>query len=189
MEPTTAINTSLIIVMFFSLIWVWIFSYRSYFIDDFRDRVFHLRDELFDLAAQGNIAFDHPAYYRVRQLMNGSIRFAESISIWYFIYTNNFMKNDKESSKFLNELKADIETIENIEVQKKIKYFLNCHRLEVIRHIVMKNLFLNIIILFILGLSKISRGCQNIYKKWKDGMMKSHGIQIIENDSYIHGGT
>lgn len=49
-------------------------------IDMFRQNMFALRDELFDFAADGNIPFDDPAYLRLRQLMNGFLRYAHNLT-------------------------------------------------------------------------------------------------------------
>ena|SRR5438094_7034164 len=39
-----------------------------------------VRDELFDYPADGNIAFNDPAYLRLRGLMNGFIRYAHNLT-------------------------------------------------------------------------------------------------------------
>jgi hypothetical protein len=49
-------------------------------IDLFRQQMFALRDELFDFAADGKIAFNDPAYVLLRQLMNGFIRYAHNLT-------------------------------------------------------------------------------------------------------------
>lgn len=49
--------------------------------DEFRQRLFALRDELFDLAAAGRIEFDHPAYRLLRATLNGYIRFAHQLGL------------------------------------------------------------------------------------------------------------
>jgi hypothetical protein len=49
-------------------------------IDMFRQNMFALRDELFDFAADGHIAFDEPAYILLRQLMNGFLRYAHNLT-------------------------------------------------------------------------------------------------------------
>ena len=63
------------------LLWVLVFwCWKSYRIDSFRQKLFALRDELFDFADSGAIAFDDPAYYRLRKTLNGMIRFAHQIT-------------------------------------------------------------------------------------------------------------
>ncbi len=44
----------------------------AYFIDKFRSRLFELRGEIFQFAANGNIAFDHPTYTTLRSTINGA---------------------------------------------------------------------------------------------------------------------
>ena len=50
-------------------------------LDSFRQNMFAIRDELFDFAADGNIAFDHPAYMMLRNQMNGFIRYAHHLTV------------------------------------------------------------------------------------------------------------
>ena len=56
-------------------------------LDHFRQRMFVLRDELFDFAAAGQIAFDDPAYRLLRQSMNGLIRYAHQITFFKICVT------------------------------------------------------------------------------------------------------
>lgn len=51
-------------------------------LDSFRQDMFALRDELFDYAASGNIAFSDPAYRRLRQMMNGFIRYGHRLTFF-----------------------------------------------------------------------------------------------------------
>lgn len=44
-----------------------------------------MRDELFLMAANGEISFDHPAYWMQRSAMNGMIRFAHRYSLSHFV--------------------------------------------------------------------------------------------------------
>jgi len=73
----TAVFTSL------SLIGLWVlffWLYRDYRVDLFRQRLFALRDELFDLGRTSQIAFHHQAYGLLRTTINGYIRFAHRLS-------------------------------------------------------------------------------------------------------------
>lgn len=51
-------------------------------LDGFRQDMFTIRDELFDYAASGNIAFNDPAYKLLRQLMNGYIRYGHQLTFF-----------------------------------------------------------------------------------------------------------
>jgi len=54
--------------------------FRDYRLDKVRDDMFTLRDRLFDYAAENDL-LQHPAYRRLREIMNAMIRFAHKISV------------------------------------------------------------------------------------------------------------
>lgn len=51
-------------------------------VDSFRQNMFAIRDRMFDFAAEGNIAFDDPAYVLLRRQMNGFIRFGHQLTVF-----------------------------------------------------------------------------------------------------------
>lgn len=55
--------------------------YLGYSVDRFRQEMFALRDEVFDFAATGQIAFQHPAYGLLRLTMNGFVRWADRLHL------------------------------------------------------------------------------------------------------------
>lgn len=55
--------------------------YNDFRVDRLRQELFELRDELFDDAVNGRIAFDSPAYRATRAMLNGMIRFGHRISL------------------------------------------------------------------------------------------------------------
>lgn len=67
--------------------WFWLFMlwvlffwlYRDYRLDYFRQRLFALRDQLFDLASEGKVGFDSDAYRLTRSMLNGTIRFGHKL--------------------------------------------------------------------------------------------------------------
>ena len=83
----TATSTILISLISITILWVGLFwLYRDYCIDLFRQRMFALRDELFDQAAKGAIPFNHKSYGMLRVSMNGFIRFAHDFSLAHFLF-------------------------------------------------------------------------------------------------------
>jgi len=56
-------------------------GYTAYRIDAFREQMFSLREELFDLAASGQLQFDAPAYGMLRTTMNGFIRYGHRVNV------------------------------------------------------------------------------------------------------------
>ena len=79
-----------------SLLALWIIlvgPYRWYRTDLFRQRLFALRDELFDLAADGHLAYDAPAYAQLRTTINGYIRFAERFGVSHLVLSQLFVSD------------------------------------------------------------------------------------------------
>jgi hypothetical protein len=56
-------------------------------LDTFRQKMFAVRDELFDYAANGNVRFDDPAYRLLRQSMNGFIRYGHQLTFYRMVLT------------------------------------------------------------------------------------------------------
>lgn len=73
-EPAIIALSSLGSLFGLAILMYWLRA--DYRIDLFRERMFALRDQLFDFAAAGGVSFDHPAYGLLRSTMNGYIRFA-----------------------------------------------------------------------------------------------------------------
>ncbi len=70
--------------------WLVFFGWKEIRVDALRQELFALRDEVFDAAADGLIAFDHPAYGTFRNTLNGFLRFAHRVSpfeffLWYLV--------------------------------------------------------------------------------------------------------
>jgi hypothetical protein len=69
-------------------LWVlWAFLYRDYCVDSFRQRMFALRDSLFDFAANEDtdLDFSDSAYGQLRSTLNGFIRFGHRVSLIQFV--------------------------------------------------------------------------------------------------------
>ena len=56
-------------------------------LDGFRQKMFSIRDEMFDYAADGKISFDHPAYVMLRHQMNGFIRHGHQLTVFRCLMT------------------------------------------------------------------------------------------------------
>jgi len=75
---------STILASLVSILGLWcllFWLYRDYCVDRFRQKMFALRDDLFDAAAGGLFPFDHPAYGLLRSTMNGFIRFGHRLTL------------------------------------------------------------------------------------------------------------
>ncbi len=63
-------------------------EYPESAIDATRKQLFDLRDEHFDLARRGIVAFDNPGYLASRALINGMIRYAHDVSLLHLLAAN-----------------------------------------------------------------------------------------------------
>jgi hypothetical protein len=81
-------------------LWVmWHFLWKPQRVDIFRQRLFALRAELFDLAADGEVAFNTPAYTRLRFLLNGMIQYAHRISLPLLLLSVFLFKDAPETDR------------------------------------------------------------------------------------------
>ena len=77
-EVTTALSSLFSIA---GIWWILFWLYRDYAVDQFRQDMVALRDELFDAAMGKSIEFSHPAYGLLRSTMNGFIRFGHRFTL------------------------------------------------------------------------------------------------------------
>jgi len=80
----TAILTAVSVLALFS---AWRWCYLPAINAAFRQDLFALRRELFLYAADGNIPFSSPAYTHLRYVLNGSLRFAERMTLGRVLFT------------------------------------------------------------------------------------------------------
>jgi hypothetical protein len=85
----TALSSAVSILL---LLVGWFKLHHDYFEDAFRQSMFGLRDELFDMGVQGELPFDHQAYTLLRTTMNGFIRFAHHLSLFQIFLCAIFRK-------------------------------------------------------------------------------------------------
>ncbi|HFD32860.1 MAG TPA: hypothetical protein ENJ28_09175 [Gammaproteobacteria bacterium] len=79
MSTNASLFVSLISLLFIIILVFWL--YRDYRVDKFRQKMFELRDDLFDDALRNNLPFNSTAYGMMRSTINGFIRFAHRINL------------------------------------------------------------------------------------------------------------
>jgi hypothetical protein len=92
------VNASHLVVGLFALWFLYFFCWREHRIDAYRQRLFGVRDDLFDFAASGGIKFDDPAYTTLRDLSNGLIRFAHRLTftrVWSIVLFGNLSRTNR----------------------------------------------------------------------------------------------
>lgn len=96
-----------------------------YRLDCFRQKMFWVRDELFDYAAAGNIAFNDPAYILLRRQMNGMIKYGHQLTLFRAIVTSAMRKvsGNKQTLSWYESWEKSLENIKSDEVRRKMQQF------------------------------------------------------------------
>ena len=96
MNPISIQLMSLVSLVMVIILVFWL--YRDYRIDSFRQKMFGLRDELFDRAVGEKIGFHDRSYGVLRSTINGFIRFAPRINLLQMILLLYVAREELEQS-------------------------------------------------------------------------------------------
>ena len=109
--------------------------YRDYSVDRFREEMFALRDEMFDFAASGGIAFGHPAYGRLRLTMNGFARRASRLGLMEVVLFRLLSRRDRdEIAKFDTDWEKALDGLDDT-ARRRLNDFRDRMRQVVIAHL------------------------------------------------------
>lgn len=148
--------------------WLYSFVYRDFKIDESRQMLFKIRDDLFDKAAADIISFDDDAYGLTRNTLNGLIRFTHNLSTTRIIVMNWFC-NDFDAAyieKFSTKLDHAFDKLSPEQREIYQMAFVNAHWV-ILQHIAHTSPLLSLFFLpfrFVLFLFKMIRHFTNGYK-------------------------
>ena len=80
--PIDAIAT---IIMLAALAVILYGPWQNYCTDAARQTLFEVRDDLFDMAANGEISFESSEYRTIRSSIEKNIRYAHTLTVWRFV--------------------------------------------------------------------------------------------------------
>jgi len=94
-------------------------------LDCYRQKMFAVRDELFDYAADGNISFDDPAYVLLRSQMNGMIRYGHQLTLFRISATwlMRTLLGDKPKNEWHESWERALENVSNDEARRQLGIF------------------------------------------------------------------
>src|SRR2546423_11268978 len=94
-------------------------------LDAFRQKLFAIRDELFDYASAGNIDFNDPAYRLLRRSMNGFIRYAHQLTFFRVCMTMAEVKLAGKAAepKWTEEWPKSLQRIRDDNVRVALEHF------------------------------------------------------------------
>jgi hypothetical protein len=97
------INSIIHELLFFAILcigwWLYIDLYPKVRVDFTRQKLFKLRDDLFDLAVDGKLSFDSNAYGMCRKTLNGVIRYCHRLSIYRIIIDLTVLGDERDRLK------------------------------------------------------------------------------------------
>lgn len=129
-------------ILWFQLFW----AYNDFRVDQFRQQMFELRDQMFDDARNGLVSFDDEAYGIIRITMNGMVRYAHLISLSHVLLFRLIRPNSRSLPSFRDRLGESLKTASP---QRKSRYDSYVKRMNqiVARHIVLNSPILIVTVL------------------------------------------
>lgn len=92
---TTLSILSIIIIATIALAGIVCFiEYPRSAVDQTRNELFRLRSDLFEIAHNGKVSFDHRGYGTARDMLNGMIRYAHDVSATHLLFANLFANRE-----------------------------------------------------------------------------------------------
>ena len=114
--PLEALATLILLVALATILYG---PWQTFCTDAARQTLFEVRDDLFDLAAQGKLSFQSPAYRAIRTAIEQNIRYAHTLTLWRFIAIFWHMKRSGTLQQ-KSDLTRAIESISDVEVRNQI---------------------------------------------------------------------
>lgn len=101
--------------------------------DEFRQRIFCLRRELFLLVSEGDVDPSTPAYTHLRTTMNGVLRFTERLTVLRLLLHGTLFRN--ETRAYSQKLHRELSLVEDDRLREKLMVFRRRLGQEIIRHV------------------------------------------------------
>ena len=182
---TTVITEIILLTLSITVVWFGFFwLYRDHTVDQFRQRMFELRDQLFDDAAKGLISFDHPSYLLMRSAMNGFLKFGHRISLFEMVLSR-FLVRVRPNNSFIGSLNKSLKHLDAPTTELIIKYRTRMVELVVIQAITASPIFLVFILSYIVPLSFLSIAKKAIVQHLSS--LWSEPINKLESTALAYG--
>lgn len=157
------------------LLW---FRWRTYRIDAVRQQLFALRDEAFDYACDGGIAFEHQAYKLLRTKLNGMIRFAHRVSFGRLFLSLVFFHSTRPDFvvRVNKEWEAALGTL-SLESRKKLLEFDQKMVIILVQHMVTRSPILLLVLGIFVALAVVSAA---VTRLWEIISKLMPGMDLLE---------
>ncbi|WP_226596772.1 hypothetical protein [Marinobacter nauticus] len=156
------VSVALLVVCLFWL-------YRDYKLDSFRQKLFKLRDDLFDEAINNDISFEHPSYQVLRSTINGFIRYGHRLNVFQVIAFLVLAESEKKvkSSSFTNRFESHLGSLDP-EKSDVLKDYRNRMNILMMEHVIASSPLSLIFIFAPLGYAiKTKQALQKAVRKYR----------------------
>ncbi|MBE0567931.1 MAG: hypothetical protein IH621_18400 [Krumholzibacteria bacterium] len=137
----------------FGLVMIWValwILYPRYAVDKFRQEMFAVRDDLFDEADSGRLAFDSEAYLLLRSLINSHIRYAHRLTLLEFFGVIQVAKKHQLGADYSARFESVQQALSDEQRDVFMNYYLRAMSL-VFRKLVLGSAFVMLILPALLG--------------------------------------
>jgi hypothetical protein len=174
---------SCVCVVFLTVVLLTLWS--SARLDDFRQKMFALRDELFDCAADGNIDFDDPAYRLLRQSMNGTIRYAHQLTFFRVCVTmiEIHLTIHKPKSNWVEDWQLALGKIESVEVRARLESFHSRSTQLIVNRLVLGSPFLFALVMCAIPMFVLRTGWLSLETIAMSTVTRVVNTRMIENEA------
>lgn len=131
----------------------------EYRLDAFRQKMFSVRDDLFDFAAAGNIGFSDPAYILLRRQMNGFIRYGHQLTVFRLLMSKllNLASGESNRTEWHDAWSVALENLHSDDVRARLKAFHHQSSLIAFRYLFLGSPLLWMAVI-IVGIGLLSHG-------------------------------
>jgi hypothetical protein len=191
MTTATQIAQMLHVALGAALCWIGCFwLVREYRLSVFRQRLFEVRDELFDAAADGMMPFDHPAYRMTRQFINGTIRFAHRMNtttLLLLLVTAWLTRPPQPQPAFVVRLREACQTLPTHDAQRRVLHAYHATIALVFAHITYASPILLPLFLVLLTRELIREGCSRLRQRVRNWACRAPGMHVLEQEAENYG--
>lgn len=174
---SSLVSIGLLVIFLF---WFYV-DYRN---DSFRQKLFEVRDSMFDDACNNKISFDSSSYGMLRSAINSHIRFAHKINLFQTIFFISLVEAEKDNlgETFSMRFESSLSNISPDEREIFEKYFLQVNFLTV-EHLVLSSPLVLITIFIPLAFIVIAkRHIESIVSGLKSSLDKIEAAAVVNDE-------
>ena len=164
------------------VVWlVWYQFWIPYRVDSFRQRLFELRDELFEYAKAGNREFTDPAYVNLRRAINALIRYGHRVTISKILIGMVVLKNSGRSpmANDAAEWEKHVAAIEDEETKRRMSGFGNEMLKTVLTHtILISPMTIAALVLIAIYLRMVASVVESVMKSWNEATKRIEWLNV-----------